>query len=163
MTVYIGIDPGASGSIAIILTDGTVMFKNIDNTPKGLIYETSYMYIDPDVDGNEERVVAIEKICARPGQHATSTFTQGCNYRSAEVVAQQYCMEHNVPVYVAPQTWVAYLGLRCKTTTAERKKLHVAKALQLYPQAPIKRHDQADALLIAHWLKCQTEGVDKEC
>lgn len=163
MAVYIGIDPGATGSIAIITIDAvtgkeSVEFKNIDNSPYAIVMGKNVQYIDDAV------YVAIEKICARPGQHVVATFTQGANYRAAEIIAAGYtCTGTNYPVYVAPQTWTAFYGLKGKTTKVQRKQKHVAKALQIYPQAPIKRHDQADALLIAHWLKCQTEGDVKEC
>lgn len=138
---YIGIDPGASGGIAVI-GGGTFAFK-MPETERDIWDAVTELSRVPDVTVT----AAIETVHAMPKQGVSSTFKFGKGYgglRMALIAA-------GIPfVDVSPQAWQKALGC----LTRGDKNVSKAKAQQLFPNIKVT-HAIADALLIAEWLRRQ--------
>ena len=153
--IAVGIDPGLTGAAAFVDSRGTCAIVDLPTVPlpgAGLIRRRidgaalarelrSYCPI------GEPRVVAIEAVRTMGGQN-NAVQTQGSLMRSLgaiEAVLEVLRLEFQS---VEPQVWKGFYGL------GSDKKESMAKALALYPDAPIrlaKDHNKAEALLIAHW------------
>lgn len=143
MKAFLGIDPGASGGIAI-LADGKEPYaikmpeteRDVWDTIRGF-----RAWSDRDV------IAVIESVHAMPKQGVTSTFTFGKGYgglRMALIAAAIPFRE------VQPRDWQKALGC----LTGGDKNISKAKAQQLFPSLKIT-HATADALLLAEWLRRQ--------
>lgn len=144
--IYIGIDPGTGGGIAV--TDGKKTSavkmpdteKDVFESLKGLL--------------SEDPFVIIEKVGAMPGQGVTSMFSFGQSYGFLRglLVALEIPFEE-----VSPQKWQKELGLLqrrrkddAKLSKTDKKNLNKQKAQQLWPHLRVT-HATADALLIAEY------------
>lgn len=146
-TAYAGIDPGSQGAIAVIAGD-LVLIEDMPDLQGVLEYLRKSQPFDVEV--------ALEQVHPLPGQSCTASFTYGKNFGFAELLALWF---NKHPVYVSPQKWKKFYGLKKdpeETKTAYKKK-SIALARKLYPQAASLLKDskdgRAEALLIAHWLK----------
>ena len=150
----IGIDPGASGAVAILEEGGK--FVMVFDMPSMVIKVGSAMKnrVSPEMLADELRGYAgpgaravIEKVSAMPGQGVSSMFAFGESYGLARGV-------------------LAGLGIPCSTVTPQQwKKWHNvnaskdgsrAKAAQLWPLNAgdfkrVKDDGRAEACLIAEW------------
>lgn len=141
MTVFIGIDVGKDGAIALLAGDGRVM-DIIDMPDHPETIREILTFVQPD------KFVTIEAQQAMPGQGVTSMFSLGQRYGllTGILVALQIPHEH-----VRPQAWMRAMQIPPKAD----KKAHVAKALALFPTAEVTgprggmKDGRADALLIA--------------
>lgn len=137
--IIIGIDPGASGGIAIMRPIGAV----------GWSIEPHKM---PDVEDDicellaattAPRFAFLERVAARPKQGVSSVFKFGKHYGLLRglLVALQIPRE-----FPTPQAWQKALGC----LTRGDKNVSKAKAAQLWPE--IKwTHATADAALISEY------------
>lgn len=142
-TVYIGIDPGASGGIAIIYPDGGVVAFKMPATETDLLEELEGISLSNNL--MVPCVAALEKVHAMPKQGVTSTFTFGMAYGGLRM-ALTAC---RIPfVDVTPQCWQKAMGCLTKGDKNVSKRM----AQQLFPNIKIT-HAIADALLIAEWLR----------
>lgn len=154
--IAVGIDPGLTGAIAFADSRGTCAIRDLPTVAlsgAGLIRRR--------IDGGalarivrdfcpvgESCVVAIEAVRTMGGQN-NAVQTQGSLMRSLgaiEAVLEVLRLQFQS---VEPQVWKGFYGL------GSNKKESMAKALTLYPEAPIrlaKDHNKAEALLIAHWM-----------
>lgn len=144
-----GIDPGASGAVAILWMNGNVRFCD---TPvvkvKGKVKYIPEQMADIFI-GNQEPgdIVVIENVHSMPGQGVASMFNMGygCGLWRGIAVGLRLRVE-----MVAPQKWKKYLGI------GRDKGESILKACSLYPKisdqlARVKDDGRAEALLIAHW------------
>lgn len=150
--VYVGIDPGAKGAIAILQGDKVI----IDDMPS---IEEAIEIIRNSSPSFECRA-AIEQVHPLPGQSCIASFTYGENFLLAKILIMCY---NNSPVMVSPMRWKKYYGLKKEPneTKTEYKRKSVEKARELFPQAAellkYSKDGRAEALLIANWLKEQDE------
>lgn len=145
--IYIGIDPGISGAIALL-------------TPQKELIETHFMPIMKL--GKANRVNAadlarilrmagrgyaiVERVSAMPGQGVVSMFSFGHAAGVAEAVLATLGIPYEL---VTPQRWKRHFGLIGLEKDASR-----AKAIQLYPKASLSRKKDvgiADAILLARY------------
>ena len=134
-TTIVGIDPGATGAIAMI--QPMVEVWDMPATPHDLAT------LMRTFDANTTRVY-VEKQWARPTDGKTFAFTLGQGYGEIIGVLATLGVAFNL---VAPTTWKRVLGV---TEKADSRR----KAQELYPTASLARvkdHGRAEALLIAEW------------
>lgn len=150
--VYVGIDPGAKGAIAI-LQDDEVVIDDMYSLEDAI----NLFRIQRPFDCR----VAIEQVHPLPGQSCIASFTYGENFLLAKLIGMWYSTS---PVFVSPQRWKKYFGLKKETgeTKTEYKRKSVMKAIDLFPKAKdmlkISKDGRAEALLIAKWLKDTDEN-----
>ena len=142
--VFIGIDPGINGGIAIIYNDAYTVQK-CPNT----IQEMADVIITlKDQAPNLPMYAIIEKCHSMPGNSGRSMFTFGCNYGQWLGILAVLRIPY---IEVIPNKWMKHYGSMPK----ERKdrKNHIKHlAQQRYPDVKITLAT-ADAMLIAHYLK----------
>lgn len=154
MRVTLGVDPGLTGAVAVLLDGRYHDVLDMPTVGRGKAGRQSVnaaalsqwlrelMALNPGAD-----VVAIvEEVASRPGQGVASMFRFG---QSCGVVAGVLAALRIPVVYVTPQRWKRHHGLLGAEKDASR-----GKAAELYPDAPLSRkRDQgrADALLMARW------------
>lgn len=147
MKTYIGIDPGGSGGIATINSDGKlIQVVKMPDTPLDILnYIRGY---DPD-----NIICCIERVHGMPGMGGASMFKFGKNFGYLTMAL----LANNIQTYdPTPQKWMkAFQLVRGKTESkTEWKNRLKAMAQQMYPQAKITL-STADAILIAAY--CWTE------
>lgn len=139
MKAYIGIDPGMSGGLSIIVPGKSVNAYKMPETERDIWDLVHSLAVSNDGDV----CAVIEAVSAMPKQGVTSTFTFGKGYgglRMALIAAGVPFRE------VRPQVWQKALGCLTKGD----KNISKAKAQQLFPSIKVT-HALADSLLIAQW------------
>ncbi len=141
--IFIGIDPGKSGGIAVIYPDGkarTVPYSDYDlECLCGLA--KSY-----------QAVCCLEKVGAMPGQGVTSMFNFGVSYGYIKGVLEAYRIPYQE---IPPQRWKKEFGLNSD------KAASVEVCRKLFPDVNLlaterckKPHDgMAEALLMAEYAR----------
>lgn len=156
--IYVGIDPGLTGAVAIIWPTGTAGLWDtptiVRSDPRKIRREcNAAQMVDilrPLADG---AVAAIEQVHSMPKQGAASTFTFGTGYGTWLGILAALGIPYD---RVTPRTWQkAVMG-----SVPPGKGASVAVALQLFPELAgcltLKKHEgRADALLIAEWRRRQ--------
>ena len=141
--LFAGIDPGASGAIAVIDGDSQVcgVIKNSETPGDLSAFLLSYV--------STHRVWAlIEQVSAMPKQGVSSTFKFGTSYG----MLQGLLVAHGVVWQnVTPRIWQS--EMRC--LTKGNKNITKAAAQQLWPKEKIT-HATADALLLAELCRRRT-------
>ena len=140
--LYIGIDPGKSGAIAILLDDGSLYVENYDIGIKDLF---DLLHLSSKYD-NE---CCIEKVHSFPGQGVRSTFSFGMNYGIWLAMLESNGIEYSNPT---PQTWIKHYIELGKDTKKDRKNKLKYIAQSLYPNTKVTLRN-ADAILLAHYCK----------
>ena len=145
--IYIGIDPGLSGGIAILNQDGSVKeVVAMPDTPRD-IYEFLFSYKE------DSRCVLEEVGHGMPGQSskATATFARHNGHLEMALLALGIPTEK-----VTPQKWIKVYQLKKKKEQDknEWKNVLKAKAQSLFPQLGKKvTLKTCDALLIAEYAR----------
>lgn len=160
--IYIGIDPGKNGGIAVIN----------DKFPKP-VNITVYKYSDDDlidvidvctkgssiaVYRDEEIKCVLEKVNAMPGQGVVSMFNFGQNFGFIQGVLKAYEIPFEL---VPPQKWKKEFSV----TSDKNTSIEVAK--RLFPGVNLKATDRcrkdhdgmAEALLIAEYGRRHYNGT----
>lgn len=162
MNNFIGVDPGLTGSIAIL--DAAGKFLNVHDMTIAMKRQSG-SFVKRQVCGtglwlqiksynNEATIAFVETVGARPGQGVSSMFSLGDSFGVARGVlsASNIRLEE-----VTPPEWMKALGV------TQEKDSSLILARQLFPTAPLplkKHHNRAEALLIAHYLfKLYTAGA----
>lgn len=149
MTAVLGIDPGCSGALVLVTTQGGY----IDHLAMPTIKVGTKARINGAAVAAWLRQYGIahaylEQVGAMPGQGTASMFTFG----HAAGVAEGILQGLNIPyTLVTPQAWKKSAGLIGSDKDAAR-----SRAIQLYPElreldAKAKGQAIADALLIARF------------
>lgn len=145
--IYIGIDPGLSGGIAILNQDGSVKdVVAMPDTPRD-IYEFLLSYKE------DSRCVLEDVGHGMPGQSskATATFARHNGHLEMALLALGIPTEK-----VTPQKWIKVYQLKKKKEQDknEWKNVLKAKAQSLFPQLGKKvTLKTCDALLIAEYAR----------
>lgn len=151
--LVVGIDPGLSGALAVLDSQGTVFA--VEDLPtlyrgKGRVKHE----LDPAGLAHllrpyaaELRLAVVEQVASRPGQGVASVFSLGHSYGA--IVGTLAALV--IPVrLVLPATWKAAVGLPAKA----EKDASRALAARLFPGEPLHRvkdHNRAEALLLARY------------
>ena len=142
--IYIGIDPGQKGGIALISESNQVTYPYSDETLIKVLRQAS--------EECENISTCLEKVGAMPGQGVTSMFTFGKSAGFIEGVLQTLDIPYQL---VPPQTWKKEFTLN----KSKEKSVEVCK--RLFPKVNLlatprckKDHDgMAEALLMAEYAK----------
>lgn len=148
MKTYIGIDPGATGAMAVLLGDGRVEIYDREEIFEGenMVFSFLSQALSPDW----ETFAAIEKAQAMPKQGTVSMFNYGVNYgrwlQSLDDVGIPY---QEIP----PANWKKEFSLIHQD---KQRSIEVAK--NLFPSlsdklTKKKDHGRAEALLIAEYAR----------
>lgn len=151
-SLYLGIDPGMNGGIAIVDRPGNcVTLTRMPDTEQDILCAIPF--------GDTITMGMIEKVHAMPKQGVSSTFKFGCGYGGLRMAMVALAIKFDE---VTPQAWQKALGVVPRNTKTESKNDHkaklLAKAQQLFPNTKITRHT-ADALLIAEYCRRKTLGI----
>ena len=140
--IYLGIDPGKTGAIAVHWNDGlpqkVILLRN---TPADVIREL----IDEADIGYVEATAVIEKVHSSPQMGVKSAFTFGQSYGWLLGVLDALRIPYE---FVTPQRWQKAMGC----LTGGDKNVSKAAAQRLWPNLKIT-HANADALLIAEYCR----------
>jgi Holliday junction resolvasome RuvABC endonuclease subunit len=152
--IYIGIDPGSSGAIA-------VLDERVTSTPLGIM-------TFPLKDKNERelldfleawRVVnttyaVLEHVWSTPGQGGAFAFGRNVGWLQMALTSTRVPFD-----LVLPRAWQKALDVRYPqgATDTEKKNITKRRATQLFPSITIT-HAIADALLIAEHCRRQHRG-----
>lgn len=150
--IWIGIDPGGSGGMALIC-NGDIIAHKMPETE-----QDAYRILRPIAQAENGCKAYIEKVGAMPGQGVTSMFSFGQSYGFLRglLVALEIPFEE-----VRPQAWQKMFGLiqkGQKLSQTDKKNRNKQKAQQLWPHLKIT-HAVADALLIAEYGRRANLGV----
>ena len=145
MDYYIGIDPGATGALALLDTgfNGAIVWDYEER-------HAGIFLIKKLLEEDIKFSAAIERAQAMPAQGVVSMFKFGENYGRWQGILETL----EIPfIYVTPHKWQkAVFDSMPKTDT---KTMSLDLARRLFPDLDLKykkHHGRADALLIAHYL-----------
>lgn len=151
--VWAGVDPGRSGAVALLHSNGAVEF--IPYTEPGCWDKVLHRDAYPD----KRLFVAVERLFARPGKMSSAKANFELGRCSGELEA---VLRFNAQPFtgVTPQQWQKEFGI------AGDKATHIDTAKRLFPGVDFRKSDRcrvsfdgyADALLIAVWLAWRTLG-----
>jgi len=150
-TIYIGIDPGQSGGIAIISPTGNMSIHKMPPTEHdtNVILEKVAIYC---AHHNSPPYCLIEGVHSFPGQGVSSSFKFGRNYGFLRGVLVANKIPFNE---VSPQKWQKFFGLQ-KKSKEESKTVHKnrikEKAQQLHPELKITLAT-SDAVIICEYCR----------
>jgi crossover junction endodeoxyribonuclease RuvC len=146
MKSYLGIDPGATGALALILPTYETIIHDYANDPIKAV-----CWLEDMILTHGQPRIALEKVHAVQGQGISSTFKFGLN--TGIIKGMLFAL--GLPfIEVTPQRWQAFSQVPKKANPNDKPSLQVVK--QLFPLAGItlkKHHGRADALLLAYYAK----------
>jgi crossover junction endodeoxyribonuclease RuvC len=114
MKVYVGIDPGKSGALAILHEDGQVETYTFD--------PSAYAQILRHLSETYTVICCVEKVGAMPGQGVVSMFNFGHNFGFIEGLLRAYSVPYQL---VPPQTWKKEFSL----SSEKAKSIEVCQKL----------------------------------
>lgn len=144
--IYIGIDPGKNGGIAIIKTFG----NKIEQVGAKCYSDEDLLDILKDAEKYIQKVCYLEYVHAMPKQGVSSTFNFGMNFGFIQGVLRAYDIPYEL---VTPQKWKKEFSC----TSDKNTSIEVCK--RLFPGVNLKATDRckkdhdgiAEALLIAEY------------
>jgi crossover junction endodeoxyribonuclease RuvC len=140
--LYIGIDPGANGGIAVIDEAGRLEY----HTKMPLLRDCAKLFRQY-AKHNNSSIVYIEKVNSMPNQGVVSVFTFGKAYGQLLGILAAYDFTF---LEVPPKTWQKlYIFERSETKKHHKNALKNA-AQSLYPHVKMTLYI-ADAILLAHY------------
>lgn len=157
--IYIGIDPGLTGAVAVLRPHSSEV-HDLPTVAAGR--GTVKRELDPQgvlrllqaASGPDPARAVIERTSAMPGQGVASMFSMGVTrgILLASLAAAGIPYEE-----VAPATWKRAFNLVGADKDQSRRL-----ALQIFPAratslARVKDHNRAEALLLAEWLRKRNE------
>ena len=145
MKTYIGIDPGKSGAMAILHSNGEVEVIPFD----AMKYSVALAHVTHKTEGV---TCCVEKVGAMPGQGVVSMFNFGHNLGVIEGLLRGYSIPYQL---VPPQTWKKEFSL----SSDKAKSIEVCQ--KLFPDVSLlatersrKPNDgMAEALLMAEYAR----------
>ena len=148
--IFIGIDPGKNGGVAVISEipehEATISFK-CPKTPVEMAY-TLVSTIPTHVPYSDV-LVTIEHVHAMPKNGVVSMFSFGQNLGQWEGILGAF--ELNV-VYTGPRTWMQHYDCKPRMDKKDRKRYLRGIAENLFPNIKMT-FNISDALLIANYNK----------
>lgn len=152
MTVYVGIDPGAAGGLAIILPREFNRLAMAILTPATLRETAALLRNWYDMESAPPRVF-IEKVHAMPGQGVVSMFSFGRRYGELLGILATLNME---PVEVEPRVWQARVLGGGRGENTKDRAIHFCgwtypEVNLIPPRCRVPHDGMADALCLAHY------------
>lgn len=150
--LYIGIDPGKKGGLAVIDTGGS-------SEPLAVSFsESNYLSVLWDTDPRKS-IVALEKVAAMPGQGVTSMFNFGANFGWIQGILEALRFPYEL---IAPQRWKKEFSL------TSDKKASIRTAQRLFPgvslladkHCRVESDGMAEALLLAEYARRKLSGEE---
>lgn len=155
MSIWIGIDPGLQGALAVVSNDGLI---NVIDMPKAserhgkesrdriCSHSLRDELLTIQHAHGKIRVAVVELVGPMPKQGVTSVFRFGYGCGQLEGVLAALCIPTE---YVKPQTWKKALGLGAD----KAQSLALARAKWPYADCfTLKKHDgRAEAALLAEY------------
>ena len=161
--LFVGIDPGLSGAVALINSNREVL--SIQMAPTLVVkkgkgnrrtYVESHMVtiLEACRDAGNVAMVGIENVHAMPRQGVTSMFSMGTGFGLWLGIIAALRLPYT---RVEPRTWKKTLGIKI----GSEKSDSIVRALQLFPRANLMKSSRAtvesdgmaDALLIAEYVR----------
>lgn len=142
--IYIGIDPGKNGGIAVIDYDKAYTYK-YDNV--------KLIQLLDDFNVNNQKVKCmVENVHAMPGQGVTSMFNFGKNFGFIQGALSASFIQYEL---VSPQKWKREFGVTKDKNTSIDCVIRLFPSVNLLPtERSRKPHDgMAEALLIAEYAR----------
>ena len=141
--IFVGIDPGKSGAMAVINEKGEVVCTPFD--------KEAYIDVLSSAPVGETFCV-LERVSAMPGQGTVSMFTFGENYGWIQGILDSFGIPYEL---VRPQAWKKSFGV------TKDKNSSIAVAKRLFPRANFKRTERSlkdddglcEAALIAEYAR----------
>ncbi len=153
--LILGIDPGLSGAISLVGSQGLVDMQDMPVMPRsagGTVKQQVnaaglYSLIRGLMNGHDknEFIVFFERVNAMPKQGSASTFSLGHTAGIIEGVISATGLSHEI---ITPQSWKKHFKLTADKDAAR------ALAQRYYPSASLARkkdHNRAESLLIARY------------
>jgi len=141
LKLYMGIDPGYSGAVALVDSDGVLMETiRLKETEHDVSTFVSGYAADVEM-------AVLERVSAMPRQGVSSTFKFGTSYG----FCRGLLVCHKIPfVVVPPGTWQRTMGCLSKGD----KNVTKSAAQRLFPKERVV-HATADAMLLAEYARRQ--------
>lgn len=147
---YIGIDPGMTGSIVTLDSDGHVLRATpMPSTETDILLELGAACCDELASGGKHVHAFIEGVHAFPKMGAVSAFTFGRGYGGLLMALSARYVPFDI---ITPQKWQAVMQCR----TGGDKNVSKRRAQQLFPGIKVT-HAIADGLLIAEFCRRSRE------
>ena len=142
--IFIGVDPGTTGGIAIIGSDGRAIGYKMPETKEEVLemLDTDYLWRPWQKTNSVEITRVLEVVHSSPQQGVATSFKFGRMFGWVEMALARYD-----PIEVSPQKWQAALNCR----SGGDKNIPYAKAKKLFPDAKGLIQQTADAFLIAYY------------
>ncbi len=141
MTVYLGVDPGATGAIAGILDGRFLWIEDMPNPLHGAA-------IRDLLDDKGTYQAAVEDVHSMPGQGVSTTFKFGMNHGIVLGALGALRIPYRL---VTPGQWKKAMRVTADKDTARTRAIELWPAhAQLFARK--KDHGRAEAALIARWL-----------
>jgi len=163
--IYIGIDPGKSGAVAIINEDKSVQIfdtpttkietnqktKSGNKKKKNLYLESEMVNLLKQFQGKNVHI-ALEKVHSMPGQGVSSMFSMGEGYGLWRGIMSAFQLSYTL---ITPQSWKKEMlhGL------GKEKSISCYRAKQLFPNVELYTKNgraldgRGDALLLAEYAR----------
>ena len=141
---YIGIDPGASGGIAVIHNGKIKAYK----CPKSSEDMALLFQMCIGSTSAADTRLLMERVWARPTNAVRAAFSYGVNYGQWLGIAATHEVQMNT---VIPVEWIKYVGCPKALKKDVRKRWLKQKASDLYPSIKRVTLATADAILITHY------------
>jgi len=173
MPRYLGIDPGAKGSLCLLDPCGDITFYftpfafNTTRPATGFKNPSTidlFRQLDTESVINPIVLVGIEDVHSLFGMSAKSNFNFGRNVQAVTTLIHCLGMQYQL---VQPKVWQKTIELIPGAYKGDPKGLKQAiatKALELYPGVTLYgpkgglMDGRSDALMIAHYLRLQHQG-----
>ena len=145
--LYLGVDPGESGAMAVINADGRFGdYIKLSSTPRDIWY-----WINRYAEQIDYAI--LESVHAMPQQGVSSTFKFGKSFGTCiGLLAASGCRYE----LVTPQSWQKELSCM----TRGDKNVTKNRAQELYPNVKIT-HAYADAILLAEYARRKIRWTEK--
>ena len=144
---YIGIDPGASGGIAVIDKRGSIKAYKCPKSSEdmSLLFSMCVGNTAP----NDVRLL-MERVWARPTNAVRAAFSYGTNYGQWLGITASHEIKMNT---VIPVEWIKWVGCPKALKKDVRKRWLKEKARELYPKVNKLTLATSDAILITHYAR----------
>ena len=144
---YIGIDPGASGGIAVIDEKGIMMaYKCPKSSDEMSLLFQMCMGSTPAANIK----LLMERVWARPTNAVRAACSYGVNYGQWLGIVATHEVEMNTAI---PVEWIKWVGCPKALKRDVRKRWLKEKAGELYPNINKLTLATSDAILITHFAK----------
>tara|TARA_Y100000593_G_scaffold36324_1_gene70713 strand:+ start:2724 stop:3275 length:552 start_codon:yes stop_codon:yes gene_type:complete len=146
--IFIGIDPGVNGGIAVIDVQDGIEVVHSHRYPKR-VEDAAILFKDLVPSNIDNVVLYIEHVHSMPKQGVKSMFTFGQNLGQWEGIIASHEIR---PIYISPRKWIDFYNVGKGLQRKDRKRKLRNTAEKIFPNVNMT-YNISDALLIAHYGK----------